>query len=166
MPEGEERSIIELQSDEATYQASTSTAARVVWFARNVQPHPRLSALVERVQQPAPQRSVDVLANQTMEVLKTVVLDRLNTSEQTGGTRRGHTAPRCLSVVRSARPRHRGADPGFSVRPVARGPPSPVRGTIPRRFERSTTRRSRSARACCYSGARRKRAGCATCFAT
>jgi hypothetical protein len=79
VPEGEERSIIELQSDEATYQASTSTAARIVWFAPNVRPDPRLSALIERVQQPSlPSGRVDVLANQTMEALKTLVLDRLN----------------------------------------------------------------------------------------
>lgn len=78
VPEGEERSIIELQSDEAIYQLSASNAARVVWFAPNVQPHPRLSALVERVQQPSPGRGrIDVLANQTMEALKTLVLDRL-----------------------------------------------------------------------------------------
>jgi hypothetical protein len=79
VPDGEERSIIELQSDEAVYQESTSTAARIVWLAPNVKPHPRLSALVERVQQSSPKGGrVDVLANQSIEALKTLVLDRLN----------------------------------------------------------------------------------------
>ena len=82
VPEGEERSIIELQSDEAIYQESTSTAARIVWFAPNVQPHPRLSAVVERLQQPPARGGMDVLANQTIEGLKTVVLDRLNMSSK------------------------------------------------------------------------------------
>ena len=80
VPEGEERSIVELQSDEAIYQASASTAARIFWLSPNAQPQdPRLSALVERVQQPSPKGGrVDVLANQTIEALKTLVLDRLN----------------------------------------------------------------------------------------
>jgi hypothetical protein len=40
---------------------------------------PCLSALVDRLQQPAPQSGrVDLLANQTIEDLKTLVLDRLN----------------------------------------------------------------------------------------
>ena len=80
VPEGEERSIIELQSDEALYQASASTAARIFWLAPNVQPQdPRLGALVERLQKPSPQGGrVDLLANQTIEALKTLVLDRLN----------------------------------------------------------------------------------------
>jgi TIR domain/Domain of unknown function (DUF4062) len=80
VPEGEARSIIELQSDEALYQASNSAAARIFWLAPKAQPQdPRLSALVERLQQPAPQSGrVDLLANQTIEDLKTLVLDRLN----------------------------------------------------------------------------------------
>ncbi|MGH2398179.1 MAG: TIR domain-containing protein, partial [bacterium] len=48
VPEGEERSIIELQSDEALYQASNSAAARIFWLAPNAQPQDRrLSALVD-----------------------------------------------------------------------------------------------------------------------
>lgn len=80
VPDGEERSIIELQSDEAIYQASNSTAARVFWLAPSAQPQdPRLSALVDRVQTQYPQGGrVDLLANQTIEALKTLVLDRLN----------------------------------------------------------------------------------------
>jgi TIR domain-containing protein/uncharacterized protein DUF4062 len=80
VPEGEERSIIELQSDEAIYKASTSTAARIFWLAPNAQSQdPRLSALVDRVQKQSPQGGhVDVLANQTIEDLKTLLLDRLN----------------------------------------------------------------------------------------
>jgi len=80
VPEGEARSIIELQSDEALYQASTSTAARIFWLAPNAQPQdPRLSALVDRLQKQSPQGGrVDLLANQTIEDLKTLALDRLN----------------------------------------------------------------------------------------
>ena len=80
VPEGEERSIIELQSDEAIYQASTSTAARIFWLAPNAQTRdPRLTAWVERVQKPSLKGGrVDLLAKQTIEALKTLVLDRLN----------------------------------------------------------------------------------------
>ena len=80
VPEGEARSITELQSDEAIYQASNSTAARIFWFAPNAQPQdPRLSAFVDRLQKPSPQSGrVYLLVNQTIEDLKTLVLDRLN----------------------------------------------------------------------------------------
>jgi Domain of unknown function (DUF4062) len=80
VPEGEARSIIELQSDEPLYQASNSTAARMFWLAPNAQPQdPRLSALVDRLQKQSPQGGrVDLLANQTIEDLKTLALDRLN----------------------------------------------------------------------------------------
>ena len=79
VPEGEKRSIIELQGDEAIYHASPSTATRIFWLAPNAHtPDPRLSALVERLQNPSPQGGrVDLLANQTIEALKTLVLDRL-----------------------------------------------------------------------------------------
>ncbi|CAN5765440.1 hypothetical protein BH18ACI5_BH18ACI5_27670 [soil metagenome] len=80
VPEGEERSMIELQSDEALYQASKSVAARIFWLAPNAQPQdPRLRALVDRLQKQSSQGGrVDLLANQTIEDLKTLVLDRLN----------------------------------------------------------------------------------------
>lgn len=80
VPEGEERSVIELQSDEAFYQASNSAAARVFWFAPNLQTqYPRLRGLVDRMQKQSPQGGrVDLLANQTIEDLKTLVLDRPN----------------------------------------------------------------------------------------
>ena len=78
VPEGEERSIIELQSDEALYQASNSAAARIFWLAPNAEPQDRrLSVLVDRLQSPQGGR-VDLLANQTIEDLKTLALDRLN----------------------------------------------------------------------------------------
>jgi len=79
VPEGEERSIIELQSDEALYQASNS-AARIFWLAPNAEPQDRrLRALVDRLQKQSPQGGrVDLLANQTIEDLKTLALDRLN----------------------------------------------------------------------------------------
>ena len=80
VPEGEERSIIELQSNEALYQASNSAAARVFWLAPNVQPQdPRLRLLVDRLQKQSPQGGrVNLLANQSIEDLKTLALDRLN----------------------------------------------------------------------------------------
>ena len=121
VPEGEERSIIELQSDEAIYQASTSTAARIFWLAPNAQPQdPRLSALVDRLQKQSPQGGrVDLLANQTIEDLKTLVLDRLNPVSKAAPAAAKAASARGLPDVRSARPRRRGADPGFPVRPVA-----------------------------------------------
>ncbi|MGH8586043.1 MAG: TIR domain-containing protein [Gammaproteobacteria bacterium] len=84
VPEGEERSIIELQSDEALYQASNSAAARIFWLAPNARPQDRrLSALVDRLQKQSPQGGrVDLLANQTIEDLKTLALDRLNPAPQ------------------------------------------------------------------------------------
>jgi hypothetical protein len=80
VPEGDERSIIELQSDETVFQASNSAAARIFWLAPNAQPQdPRLGALVDRMQKQSPQGGrVDLLANQTIEALKALVLDRLN----------------------------------------------------------------------------------------
>jgi uncharacterized protein DUF4062 len=80
VPEGEERSIIELQSDEGLYQASNSAAARIFWLAPNAQPQdPRLGALLDRLQKQSPQGGrFDLLANQTIEDLKTLALDRLN----------------------------------------------------------------------------------------
>jgi hypothetical protein len=86
VPEGEARSILELQSDEPLYQASNSTAARIFWLAPNVQPQdPRLSAFVDRLQKQSPQGGrVDLLANQTIEDLKTLALDRLNPASKAG----------------------------------------------------------------------------------
>jgi len=81
VPEGEERSIIELQSDEAVYHEAASTAARIFWIAPATAPSQdkRRNALVDRVEKQFPQGGgVDLLANQTLEVLKTLVLDRLN----------------------------------------------------------------------------------------
>lgn len=94
VPEGEARSIIELQSDQAIYEASTSTAARIFWLAPNEQSQdPRVSALVDRVQRQSPQGSrVDLLANQTVENLKTLVLDRLNPVSKAPGAMKGASA--------------------------------------------------------------------------
>lgn len=80
VPEGDERSVIELQSDAAVFQSSSSTAARVFWLAANAHPRdPRISALVNRLQTQSPVGNhVDVLANQTIETLKGLVLDRLS----------------------------------------------------------------------------------------
>jgi len=80
IPEGDERSIVELQSDGALYQASASRAARIVWLAPIAAPRdPRLSALIERLQQSTtPGGTLDVLDNQTLDGLKALVLDRLN----------------------------------------------------------------------------------------
>ena len=80
VPEGEERSIIELQSDEPIYQESNSTAARIFWLAPNAQSQDsRLGSFIERLHKQFPQGGrVDLLANQTIEDLKTLALDRLN----------------------------------------------------------------------------------------
>ncbi len=80
VPEGEARSIVELQCDQALYQAADSAAARIFWLAPNAQPQdPRLIAFLDRLQKQPPQGGrVDLLANQTIEDLKTLTLDRLN----------------------------------------------------------------------------------------
>jgi hypothetical protein len=80
VPEGEHRSIVELQSDAAIYQASGSTAARIFWVAPNARTQdPRLATFLEQMQKPSrPDDRFDLLANQTIEVLKTLVLDRLS----------------------------------------------------------------------------------------
>src|SRR5215813_82382 len=63
VPEGEARSIIELQSDERLYQASNSGAARIFWLAPNAPPQdPRLRAFVDRLQQSPQGGRVDLLA--------------------------------------------------------------------------------------------------------
>lgn len=80
VPEGEASSVVELQTDEALYKAAGSTATRIFWLAPNAQPQdPRLIAFLDRLQrQPPPGGRVDLLANQTIEDLKTLTLDRLN----------------------------------------------------------------------------------------
>jgi len=71
VPEGEARSILELQCDQALYQAAGSAAARIFWLAPNTQPQdPRLIAFLDRLQKQPPQGGrVDLLANQTIEDL-------------------------------------------------------------------------------------------------
>ena len=55
------------------------------WLAPNAQPQdPRLRALVDRLLKQSPQGGkVDLLANQTIEDLKTLALDRLNPPKAT-----------------------------------------------------------------------------------
>ena len=167
VPEGEERSIIELQSDEALYQASNSTAARIFWLAPNAQlQDPRLSAFVDRLQKQSPQGGrVDLLANQTIEDLKTLALDRLNpASKAAPGAVKAASALVYLMCDQLDRANVAPIqdflfDQSLEVRlPLFEG--------IRSRFERSTTKRSRSATAYSFSGARRRRAGCAPCCAT
>jgi hypothetical protein len=79
IPEGAQRSIIELQTDEAIYQASGANAARIIWLAPNAQvKDERLLAFVDRLQKQSPLGGrFDLLANQTIEDLKVLALDRL-----------------------------------------------------------------------------------------
>jgi hypothetical protein len=91
VPEGEERSVLELQSDEAVYQESTSGAARMFWLAPGAHPQdPRMISLIERLQRTSPQGGrVDLLANQTIEALKSLVLDRLKPASRTAPANAG-----------------------------------------------------------------------------
>ena len=168
VPEGEERSIIELQSDEATYQASTSTAARIVWLAPNVQPRPtperpdRAGAASHRPQG----GRVDVLANQTIEALKTLVLDRLNPATKATPRAEGAAMPVVYLMCDQLDRDDRGADPGLSVRPVAGGHGFRCSRAIRRRFATEHYETLKECDGVLCSGARRKRAGCATCCAT
>ena len=79
VPEGERQSIVEMQCDGALYQAADSKAARIFWIAPGVQPvDPRVAELIGGLQKKSPAgEHVDVLANQTIESLKTLVMDRL-----------------------------------------------------------------------------------------
>jgi len=79
VPEGDERSVVELQIDAAAAAVSPDGPARIFWLAPHEQVRdPRLDALVSRVQRQAPAgRPVDVLVNQSVETLKALVLDRL-----------------------------------------------------------------------------------------
>ena len=126
VPEGEERSIIELQSDEALYQASNSAAARIFWLAPNAEPQdPRLRALVDRLQSPQgghvrPARQSDHRGPQDPGA------GSPEPAEGGAGSRDGSNCPG-LSDVRSARPRKRCADAGFPFRPVPGSQASPLR---------------------------------------
>jgi hypothetical protein len=79
VPEGEQRSIIELQSDDETYLASASSAARIIWLAPNVTLRDeRLNTFGDRLQRHSLESGrLDLLTNQTIEAVKTLVLDRL-----------------------------------------------------------------------------------------
>jgi hypothetical protein len=79
VPEGDERSVIELQIDAAATAAAADGLARILWLAPNEPARdPRLDALVSRVQRQAlPGRPIDMLVNQSVETLKALVLDRL-----------------------------------------------------------------------------------------
>ena len=81
VPEGESRSVVELQLDDTTFEASGSQAARIIWLAPQPSPvpDPRVAAMLAGVQRP----QVDVLVNQSLEVLKTLVLDRLKSGPET-----------------------------------------------------------------------------------
>ena len=136
VPEGEERSIVELQSDDAVYQASASSAARIFWLAPHARPQDaRAIALIDRLQKPSSQSGRVDLLNQNVEALKTLVLDRLNPVSTAAPGFVG-ASPMVYLPVRSARLRSRRADSGFPVRPVARSQTSVVRrrlGADPRR---------------------------------
>ena len=85
VPEGDERSVIELQSDDAVHETANSAALRIFWLAPQTGARDaRLDALVTRLEQQTPAGGrVDVLAGQTIETLKTLVLDRLQPPPRT-----------------------------------------------------------------------------------
>jgi hypothetical protein len=80
VPEGEEDSIVEIQGDDELYRESGSSARRIVWLAATEAPRdPELNPMIERLQGQSPSSGqVDFLANQSLEDLKMLVLDRLN----------------------------------------------------------------------------------------
>ena len=80
VPEGETSSIVEMQVDEDAYRESGSSSQRIVWVAAGPAPRDaQLTALLDRLQAQSPGSGrVDLLANQSIEDLKTLVLDRLN----------------------------------------------------------------------------------------
>ncbi|MEO6663212.1 MAG: TIR domain-containing protein [Rubrivivax sp.] len=79
VPEDESRSVVELQG-EATLQIAVSAGVPCIFWQKPAATtiEPRLSAMIARVQQQAGTAGVvDVMADQTLEHLKTLVLDRL-----------------------------------------------------------------------------------------
>ena len=78
VPEGDERSVVELQIDAAATAAAAGGSARILWLAPGSPARdPRLDALLGRMQQAPAGRPMDVLVNQSVETLKALVLDRL-----------------------------------------------------------------------------------------
>jgi hypothetical protein len=75
VPEGDERSVVELQIHAAATAASADGPARIFWLAPGSRARdPRLDPLLARMQQQAPAgRPIDVLVNQSVEVLKAYV---------------------------------------------------------------------------------------------
>lgn len=128
-PESDERSVIELQSDEAVYQASKNAATRIFWLAANGQQQdPRLSALVDRLQNQSRRGGrVDLLANQTIGAVKTLVLDRSEPGAEAGAGHHEIRAGVGLPDMRSRRPLSRDTCSGIFVRSVG-SEASAVRG--------------------------------------
>jgi hypothetical protein len=76
VPEGEVDSIVELQADDGLYRESGSTARRIVWLSpTGAERDEELSALIERLRT---ESELDLLENQCLEDLKTLVLERLS----------------------------------------------------------------------------------------
>ncbi len=93
VPEGDERSVIELQGDDAVYRDVGSRAARIFWLAESAGDRdPRLSAMLKRAQE-AGGASVDVMAAKSIEDLKTRAIDRLDQA----------TRPRTAAIKASRR---------------------------------------------------------------
>lgn len=80
VPEGDTRSVVELQADGQAYAAAASHAPRIYWVAPGVPaPDARLATMLDRVQaQPGNGARLDMLVNKTLEDLKTLAMDRLN----------------------------------------------------------------------------------------
>ena len=80
IPEGGEHSVIEMHNDVATAEGHESSAPHIVWVAPNAPAShdARIIALLDRIKrQPQTGGGWDVLFNQNVETLKTLVLDRL-----------------------------------------------------------------------------------------
>lgn len=100
VPEGERRSVVELQCDDLLYQSSQSTAARILWLAPAVSTDDsRVTTFRESLQEQVPTTAhLDLLASQTIEDLKALVLDRLGATPKAATTRIG-TAPACVYLM-------------------------------------------------------------------
>ena len=95
VPEGGERSIVEIQGDDDVFRASGSGAQRIVWLATTETPRdPRVDAVIDRLEkQPPGSAHVDMLTNQSLEDLKTLVLERLEPAAKPAPTLARTTAP-------------------------------------------------------------------------
>ena len=137
VPEGDERSVIELQCDAGVYRESNSAAARILWIAPDARVRDRrLDDLIADLHADGSSGAhIDVLKHQTVETLKALVLDRL-ASRAVRSARPARSGPPGVYVMCDQLDRHEVApiedflfEQSFEVRlPLFEGDAEQIRG--------------------------------------